>query len=476
MTLEALTAPEGATFERRSPVTGEVATVATAATVAQALAAADAAAAAFPAWSRTGPARRRELLNRAADLLQERADAFVRCMVEETGTSAGWAQFNVRGGIGALREAAALTTHVSGDTIPSDLPGCMAMTFRVPVGVVFGMAPWNAPLLLGLRAIVAPLACGNTVVLKASEHCPGSHWMIGRLFADAGFAQGVVNVVTHDAPEAAAIVEALIEHAAVRRVNFTGSTRVGRIIGAIAGRALKPCLLELGGKSPLVVLRDADIELAVNAAAFGAFMNQGQICMSTERVVVEEDIADRFAEALAAKAKALGAATAGKPAVLFESLISCPAADQVEAMVRDAQERGARVLVPLQREGARMGPVVLDHVRPGMRVYDDESFGPIAAIVRVADLEEAVRVANDTEYGLAGAVFGRDISRTLEVAQRLECGVCHVNGPTVKSEPQLPFGGVKSSGYGRFGGRAAIQEFTELRSVTIQVAPQAYPF
>jgi acyl-CoA reductase-like NAD-dependent aldehyde dehydrogenase len=443
-------------------------------TVAEAQAIVDGAAQAFKSWSRTGPGRRRELLNKAADLLQQRADVFVERMVAETGTSQAWAHFNVKGGIGALREAAALTTQVGGETIPSDVPGCFSMTVRVPVGVVLGIAPWNAPLLLGLRALIAPLACGNTVVMKASEVCPDSHRLIGELLNDAGFPEGVVNVIAHDPAIAPQMVEALVAHPAVRRINFTGSTRTGRIIGALAGKHLKPALLELGGKSPLVVLKDADIDAAVNAAAFGAFMNQGQICMSTERIVVEEPIADAFAAALAAKTEKL---VAGSVPALSGALISCHAADQVAAMVDDAVQQGAKLLVPLRRDGeTRIAPLVIDHVRPGMKVYGDESFGPIAAIVRVPDLEEAIRVANDTEYGLAGAVFGSDISRTMQVAQRLECGVCHINAPTVRSEPQLPFGGVKDSGHGRFGGKAAIAEFTELRSITIQTEPTAYPF
>ena len=442
-------------------------------TVEGARAVVDSAAQAFVSWSRTGPGLRRELLGKAADLLQARADVFVERMVAETATSVGWAQFNVKGGIAALREAAALTTQVGGETIPSDQPGCVAMTLRVPVGVVLGIAPWNAPLLLGLRALAMPLACGNVVVMKASEVCPDSHRLIGELLNDAGFPPGVVNVIAHDPAIAPQVVEALIAHPAVRRVNFTGSTRTGRIVGALAGQYLKPALLELGGKSPLVVLADADVDAAVNAAAFGAFMNQGQICRSTARIVVEASIADRVAQALADKAERL--ATREVPA-LAGALISERAAEQVAAMVDDAVAHGAKLLVPLRRHGARIAPLVLDHVKPGMKVYGDESFGPIAAIVRVNDLEEAVRVANDTEYGLAGAVFGRDISRTLQVAQRLACGVCHINAPTVRSEPQLPFGGVKDSGHGRFGGKAAIAEFTDLRSITIQTEPQAYPF
>ena len=442
-------------------------------TVEQALAQVDQAAEAFARWSLSGPGLRRELLNRAADLLQQRSEVFVERMVAETGTSVGWAQFNVKGGVGALREAAALTTQVGGETIPSDQPGCLAMTLRVPVGVVLGIAPWNAPLLLGLRALIMPLACGNAVVLKASEVCPDSHRLIGELLNDAGFPPGVVQVVAHEPAIAPALVEALIAHPAVRRINFTGSTATGRRIGALAGQHLKPALLELGGKSPLVVLQDADIPAAVNAAAFGAFMNQGQICMSTERIVVEEPIADAFAQALAQKAAQLNQRAV---AALSGELISERAADQVAAMVNEAVAQGAELRTPLQRTGRRIAPLVLDRVRPGMAVYGEESFGPIAAIVRVSGIEEAVRVANDTEYGLAGAVFGSDIGRTLQVAQRLECGVCHINAPTVRSESQLPFGGVKASGYGRFGGKAAIAEFTELRSITIQTQPPAYPF
>lgn len=474
--IEALSTLCANVFERRNPITDEVVTRAGAASVADAIAAADAAAAAFPAWSATGPNERRSQVLRVAELLAERSDAFMQAMVAETGTSTAWAQFNVRGTLGALREAASLATQVGGDVIPSDKPGCMALTVRKPVGVVLGMAPWNAPLLLGVRAIVMPLVCGNTVVLKASEACPGTHWMIGELFRDAGFAPNVLNVVTHDAHTAPALVEALIAHPAVRRVNFTGSTKVGRIVGALAGRHLKPALLELGGKAPLVVLADADVDQAVNAAAFGAFVNQGQICMSTERIVVDEAIADRFARQLADKAAGLEAGDPRKGDPVLGGMIGCPAAERIESLVADAVDKGAALLTPVRRDGAVVHPIVLDRVTPGMQIYDEESFGPIAAIVRVRDADEAVRVANDTEYGLAGAVFGRDIGRTLGVARRLEVGVCNINGTTVSSEPQLPFGGVKASGYGRFGGKAAIAEFTDLQLITIQTAAQQYPF
>lgn len=474
--IEALSRAGAPVFVRRNPVTGEVATRATAFGVADAVHATDAAVAAWSAWAATGPNARRAIVSRAADLLVERADAFVQAMIAETGTSATWAQFNIRGAVGALREAAALATQVGGNVIPSDRPGCLAMAVRRPVGVVLGMAPWNAPLLLGVRAIVMPLVCGNSVVLKASEACPGTHWMIGELFRDAGLPQSVLQVVTHEGEIAPSLVEALIAHPSVRRVNFTGSTRVGRIVGELAGRHLKPALLELGGKAPLVILEDADIDQAVAAAVFGSFVNQGQICMSTERIVVDEHIADTFVQRLADKAIALTAANREDAIARFGGLIDVASAERVEALVADAVARGAELLTPLRRESVLLDPVVIDRVCPGMRLYDEESFGPIAAIVRVRDVEEAVQVANDTEYGLAGAVFGRDLARTLSVAQRLQVGVCNVNGTTVSSEPQLPFGGMKASGYGRFGGNAAIAEFTDLQLLTVHTQLQAYPF
>lgn len=468
-------AANGRYFERRSPVSGDVVTRAAAATVDDAAAMLDCASEALGAWSETGPTERRALMTKAAELLEERAETFIERIIGETGTSAAWALFNVQGSIGTLREAAALATQVAGKNIPSDKPGKLAITMRVPAGVVLGIAPWNAPLVLGIRAIAMPLICGNTVILKASELCPGTHYLIGELFADAGYPPGVVNVITHDAESAPRIVETLIAHPAVRRVNFTGSTRVGRIIGELAGRHLKPALLELGGKAPLVVLEDADLDQAVNAATFGAFMNQGQICMSTERIVVDAQIADEFARRLVAKSAKLEAGDARSESVLG-ALISEAAADQIQALVDDAVSKGAKLLTPIRRNKNAFGAIVLDGVTSGMRVYTEESFGPIASIVRVSGPEEAIRVANDTEYGLAASVYGRDLARTLRVARRIEAGVCHINGATVSSEPQLPFGGVKASGYGRFGGCAAIEEFTDLRLLTIQTQEQNYSF
>ncbi len=471
---EAADAASGATFDRRDPVTGAIATSAAAASLADVGTIVASAARAFESWSETGPGERRALLLKAADLLEARTAEFTKLMLEETGATAPWAGFNVHLGAGILREAASLTTQITGEVIPSDKPGILSLALRQPAGVVLSMAPWNAPVILGVRSIAGPLACGNTVILRSSEACPGTHHLIGQVLNEAGFPKGVVNVLSNAPADAPAIIEALIAHPAIRRVNFTGSSKVGKIIARLAAEHLKPVLLELGGKAPFVVLDDADIDQAVQAAAFGAFMNQGQICMSTERFVVDEKVADAFVSKLAAKAASL---PAGDPRghVVLGSLVDVKAAERMDELIADAVAKGGVIVAGGKRTGSIVEATVIDRVTPNMRIYAEESFGPVKPIVRVNGVDEAVRVANDTEYGLSSAVFGQDIKRALAVSKRLETGICHINGPTVADEAQMPFGGVKSSGYGRFGSKAVIAEFTELRWVTIE-GPQPYPF
>lgn len=472
---QAVGALSGATFERFDPFTGKVASRAPACGLDDVKAVVDAAAAAFPEWAKLGPGARRALLAKAADVMETKVGEFSALLTAETGGTAPWAGFNVMLAAGMLREAAAMTTQIHGEIIPSDKPGSLSMAMRQPVGVCLGIAPWNAPVILGTRAIAMALACGNTVILKASEQCPGLHVLIGQVFVEAGFPDGVVNVITNAPKDAAEIVAALIASPAVKRVNFTGSTKVGRIIAELCGRHLKPALLELGGKAPLIVLDDADIDGAVNAAVFGAFMNQGQICMSTERFIVDDKVADLFVEKLAARA---GQLPAGDPRghVVLGSLVSPEAADKMEALMADALEKGAKVVAGGKRSGSVVEATVVDGVHKGMRLYDEESFGPVKPVIRVSGEAEAIRVANDTEYGLSSAVFSRDIQRALRVAGQLETGICHINGPTLHDEAQMPFGGVNGSGYGRFGGKAAISEFTVLRWVTIEDPQQHYPF
>ena len=471
-----VSASGGATFERRNPLSGEVASRASAATPDDARKAVDAAAAAFPSWAALGPGARRTLLLGAAQALEARAQDFAAAAAAETGASSHWAGFNVHLAAGMLVEAASLTTRIGGDVIPSDTAGSLALASRRPAGVVLGIAPWNAPVILPVRAVAVPLACGNTVVLKGSELCPATHGLVVETLQGAGLPKGVINYVTNAPDDAGAVVEAMVAHPAVRRVSFTGSTRVGTIVAQTCAKYLKPVLLELGGKAPLVILDDADLEEAVSAAVFGAFANSGQICMSTERIVVDEKIADAFVKRFAERAVQLPLGDPRKGPVVLGSVIDESTVVRCNALIDDAIEKGAVLVCGSKATSTLMPATVLDRVTPSMRIYHEESFGPVKPVVRVKGVDEAVRIANDTEYGLSAAVFGRDIARAWTVAQRIDTGMCHVNGPTVHDEAQMPFGGVKGSGYGRFGGQAGIDAFTELRWVTVQTAARHYPF
>jgi len=473
----AVPARNGATFERRNPLDSSVATRAPAASEADAVAAVDAAATAFKTWSQTGPTERRMLLLKAADALEAKTPQFIEAMAAETGATGMWAGFNVHLAAGMIREAASLTTQISGEIIPSDVPGSLALGVRQPAGVVLGIAPWNAPVILATRAIAVPLACGNTVVLKGSENCPRTHQLIAEAFQEAGLPAGVLNYITNAPADAGRVVEAMVAHPAVRRVNFTGSTRVGKIIAMTCAKYLKPVVLELGGKAPLVVLDDANLDDAVNAAAFGAFANSGQICMSTERIIVDQKIADDFVARFAKKATSLPLGDPRKPEpVVLGSVIGMSTVEHCNALIDDALAQGAKLVCGGKAENTLMPATVLDHVTPAMRIYREETFGPVKCIVRVDGVDAAVDCANDNEYGLSSAVFGRDIARAMNVARRIESGICHVNGPTVHDEAQMPFGGVKGSGIGRFGGKAGIAEFTELRWITVQMGERHYPF
>jgi benzaldehyde dehydrogenase (NAD) len=473
---EEVSASNGATFDRRNPLDGEVASRAPAATLEDARAAVRAAQRAFPAWSSMGPGERRRLLSRAADALEALGDEFAAAMAAETGASGMWAAFNVHLAADGLREAAAMTTQISGEIIPSDVPGSLAMAVRQAAGVVLGIAPWNAPVILGVRAIALPLACGNTVVLKASELCPATHALIAQALRDAGLPKGVVNFMTNAPEDAGSIVQALIAEPAVRRVNFTGSTRVGKIIAATCAEYLKPVVLELGGKAPFLVLHDADIDAAVQAAAFGAFANSGQICMSTERIIVDTKIADVFVDKLAARARSLPLGDPRRETVVLGSIVDMSTVERCNAMIDDALAKGATLVCGGKASNTLMPATLLDHVTPDMLIYSEESFGPVKPIVRVEGDDAAIACANDNEYGLSSAVFSGDIARAMQVAKRIEAGICHINGPTVHDEAQMPFGGVKGSGFGRFGGQAGVAEFTDLRWLTVQTTPRHYPF
>jgi acyl-CoA reductase-like NAD-dependent aldehyde dehydrogenase len=468
-------AASGKAFTRSDPFSGKLVSTAAAAAPADVELAVEAAAAAFPNWSATSPGTRRARMFQAAERLLESSEDIVAMMVKETGAAKSWASFNVKLGCDLLREAGAMTTQLTGDVIPSEKAGCLSIASREPWGVCVGMAPWNAPIVLFVRAFAMAVACGNTVVVKSSELCPATHYLITKAVSEGVFPPGVLNLISHASEDAPEVVQSLIAHPAVRHINFTGSSHIGSIIARQAGELLKPVLLELGGKSPILVLEDANIDDAVDAAIFGSFMHQGQICMATGRVIVVDKIADVFVERFAKRASGLEAGNPNSGAALG-AMISEASVERVDKLINDAVAKGAQRKSGGMKKGAVMDATVLDHVTPEMDIYRAEAFGPIAPVIRVCDDEEAIRVANDTEYGLSAAVFSQDISRALTVSKRIESGICHINGPTIQDEAQIPFGGVKSSGYGRFGGRGGVEAFTYSRWITIETKKPHYPF
>ena len=474
---EWVSALDGEVYDDRNPYTGEVFAQVPSGKRADAKRAIDAAVAAFPAWSHTLPAQRQALFLKAADLLEKKQTEIVQILAEETGCTFGFAMFQTMFTPGLLREAAAQAHQATGEVIPSDMPGAFYMAIRQPIGVVAGIAPWNAPLILSLRSICMPIAYGNTAVLKPSmESAAAGGVVIAEVFHEAGFPKGVLNLVTNGPGGSGEIGDEFIENPKVRRINLTGSSEVGRQLAEKAGRHLKRVALELGGQNPMIVLRDADIDSAVNAAAFGSFLHQGQICMSTRRVIVEKPIAREFIEKFVKKALTYKVGNPKEPDTIIGPLINQQQLSKVTKSVDAAVRDGAKVLCGGKAEGPCYYPTVLTNVKPGTPFACEETFGPVVSVIEANNEDEAVAIANDTMYGLSAAVFTRDFAKGMSIAERIESGVVHINDQTVHDEPQVPFGGVKDSGWGRFGGKAALEEFTELRWISTQLTPREYPF
>ncbi len=468
---------DGETYNDLNPYTGEVFANVPSGKRADAGRAVDAATEAFPAWSHSLPAERQALFLKAADILEKKQMEIVAILAEETGCTFGFAMFQTMFTPGLLREAAAQVHQASGELIPADLPGALYMAIRQPVGVVAGIAPWNAPLILSLRSICLPIAYGNTAVLKPSmESAAAGGVVIAEIFHEAGFPKGVLNLVTNGPGKSSEIGDEFVENPKVRRINLTGSSAVGRELAEKAGRHLKRVALELGGQNPLIILRDADIDDAVNAAAFGGFLHQGQICMSTRRVIIEKPVAGEFTEKFVKKVSAFKVGNPKEPDTIIGPLINRQQFNQVKESVDAAVRDGAMVLCGAKADGLCYYPTILTNVKRGSPFYSEETFGPVVSVIEVENEAEAVAVANDTMYGLSAAVFTADFTKGLAIAEHIESGMVHINDQTVHDEPQVPFGGIKHSGWGRFGGKAALEEFTELRWISMQRTPRQYPF
>jgi aldehyde dehydrogenase (NAD+) len=466
----------GGTFEDLNPYTGEVYANVAAGGAEDMRRAVDAAQAAFPEWAAMPPGAKRQIFLKAADVMESRQDELVRAMMEEVGGTIGISMFQMGFVPGLYRMAASAAYDVKGEIIPADHANSFFMAMRQPAGVVACFAPFNVPYILGSRSFTLPIAYGNTAVLKPSENAPVTGGLLlAEIFEEAGLPPGVLNVVTTTRDAAEEAGDELISHPAVRRISFTGSTEVGRIIAEKAGRHLKRAVLELGGKDPLIVLGDADIEYAVEAAAWGAFLHQGEICMSTERIIVEKGVAAEFTEKLKDRAEALPMGDPTDPAVAIGPLIDTRALEKVHAHVQEAIASGGTLVTGGKFDNLVYHPTVVTDVTPEMRLFKEQTFGPVAPIVVVEDEEEALAVANNSTYGLSAGILTNDFTRALDMAMRLETGMVHIGDQTVNDEPQAPFGGVKGSGYGRFGGQAALDEFTELRWINVQRVPRTFP-
>jgi len=433
---------------------------------------------AFPLWESTAPSQRREILLKAADLLE--TPAYIARIKEwtckETGALDIWGHLNGNGVGRIMREAASLATRIRGETLNSESPEVTFMVQRRAIGVVLAISPWNAPGLLTVRAVAIPLICGNTVILKSSELSPMTISIIAEALHEAGLPKGVLNYLNMSRENAPALTAEIISHPAVRKLNFTGSDRVGKLLAAEAAKYLKPCVFELGGKAPCVVLNDADLEDAAKSIVTGAMLHSGQICMSTERVIVQSQAADKLMQAVAALASTLQPTTSsttspgpGKIGPLF----SPSHAGGFISLLESAKAEGAEVVMgDLTKNGAVVGPHILKDVKPGMKIWERESFGPVVGFATVETVDEAIELANKSEYSLTASLWSKSID-AVNIAGRIRAGTVIINGNTFNSELSFGnFGLGGATGYGRFD----IEHWTDLRAIVIRPGGEKYPF
>lgn len=427
----------------------------------------------FKTWSKSPPGQREKILLDAADYLEAHTEEFSQVLIREGGAPFGRSMFEVVFTVTILRSAAGECRRVCGETMPSDMPGMLSMTIRQPLGVVAAIAPFNFPLILAIKKVAFAIAAGNTCVLKPSPHTPVICMKIAEMFAASGLPAGVLNVVPSDGPMSG---DVLTTHPKVKMVTFTGSTPVGRILATKAIPSFKKITLELGGKNPLIVLADADLDYAVDSAAFGVFIHQGQICMAGSRVIVEKPVYAEFVKKLVAKVSRLKMGDPNEHDTVIGPLISGNQCGFIAGQLEDAKKKGARILCGGNYKDNFFEPTVVADVTREMSIYDGESFGPVITVLAASDSEAAIAIANDTEYGLSSAVITNDLQKAMDIAQRVEAGAVHINHCTIHDEPHVPFGGVKNSGFGREGGRLYMEEMTELKWVTIQLGQRHYPF
>jgi benzaldehyde dehydrogenase (NAD) len=463
----------GAPHEVHEPATGRRLLTLPGSTVEDVARAAAAAAAAQPAWADTAYNERAAILRRAADIYEAHRPEFGTWTQRETGAVHSKMFHEANFAAGEIHAAATMPFQPYGQLVPSVVPGRLSMLRRVPVGVIGAITPWNSPSVLGMRVVAPALALGNAVVLKPDPQTPVCGGAIFEaVFREAGLPEGLLQVVIGGAD----VGEAIVTDPNVTRVSFTGSTAAGRRVGALAGERIKRASLELGGNNAFVVLDDADLEAAASAGAFATFQFQGQVCFATGRHIVHRSIAEAYIELLAEKAARLRLGDPYREDVDLGPIVNQKQVERVDGIVRRSVEAGARVVVGGTHEGLFYRPTVLTDVTRDQAAWREEIFGPVAPVVVFDTDEEALELANDSEYGLTGAVYSRSISRGLALAQRFHSGMVHVNDQTVNDEATIPFGGMGSSGTARYGGPANWDEFGEWQWVTVRDDPKSYPF
>jgi aldehyde dehydrogenase (NAD+) len=467
-------APNGS-FDVTNPATGEVWGTVPDANGEDAKKAIEAAAAAQPAWAALPHPERAKYLLKAADIMESQIKPIAGKIVGETGGWIGKGMFEASYVPGVFRAAAAAVYQLTGEILPSDHHK-VSMVTRQPVGVVSVITPWNFPYLLSARGIAVAMAVGNSVVLKPSEETPYMGGIIfAEIFEEAGWPAGVLNVITCCRDHVQEVGKEMVSNPHVKAISFTGSTAVGRQIASEAGYLLKKACIEAGGKDALLVLDDADMSKAVNAATFGGYMHQGQICMSVERVIVDEKVAHEFTERLVNNVKTLGVGDPSQMPNVIGPIINEKQLNKIHAQVTDAVEKGAKVLTGGSYDGLFYQPTVITDVSPDMDIYYDETFGPVVIVLKADGVEQAVNIANDSEYGLSAGVITQDEEKGLQIARQLETGMVHINDSSLNDEPHIPFGGMKNSGVGRHGGKASIDTFTETRWITLERGGRGYP-
>jgi acyl-CoA reductase-like NAD-dependent aldehyde dehydrogenase len=468
----------GAVFTTENPTTGTTIADVADASVSDVEDAITAAAQAQPAWAALPPAARAGLFHRAAALFSARQQEFANMLVAETGSGFGKAMFECSLVPLALAEAAGLTTREIGEIYPSQVPGKINRTMRAPAGVIGVVSPWNFPLYLSMRGFIYALALGNTAVLKPSEDSPISGGvMLAELFAEAGFPAGVFNVVTTSRDGAAMVGDKFVNDKRIAVISFTGSTRVGQALSTACASVFKPIVLELGGKNPMIVLEDADLDRAVDLAFFGSFLHQGQICMSCDKVLVHRSIIDEFVKRLVAKTVNFVPTSPEQQTCVIGPIINSRQLRRIEEMVNEAVHGGAKVHCGGKAQDPYYTATILTNVNSSMRVWNEEIFGPVTTVTPFDHEDEAIALANDTHYGLSASVITGDVLRGELLAERINAGMVHVNDSTVHDEPHCPFSGLGASGGGgKWGPKGAIEAFTVQRWISTQRQAHPLPF